>query len=244
MSDPSSRNTTPPWHADARARAQQADRAARSGLQGMLLRAYALPRLRGLVRRAARRFEGGPIHSETLREILRRFHGVEVGRYSYGAILQPGVLPAGTHVGNYCSVGVELIVRRRDHPVERPFMHAAFYNKHLGFVPSDTIPKNTDNPLRIGHDVWIGDRVTILAGCRQIGNGAVLAAGAVVTRDVAPYAIVGGVPARTLRQRFPEDVMATLENTRWWDRSLAEVIGSHDLPDPFTPLVCENTAET
>lgn len=163
--------------------------------------------------------------SETLRDILRRFYGAEIGRYSYGAILKPGVVPAGSRVGAFCSVGTELIVRRRNHPLERPSLHPFFYNRHLGFVVRDTIVDPAENPVEIGNDVWIGDRVTILASCRRIGNGAVLAAGAVVTRDVAPYEVVGGVPAKTIRMRFDDDTITAIERSRWWERDLDALLG-------------------
>ena len=123
------------------------------------------------------RLEGGALYSVTLRKILARYYGVNVGSYSYGPILRPGVLPPGSRVGAYCSVAGALMVFRRDHPVDRPSMHPFFYLSSLGLVAEDTIPLATDNPLQIGHDVWIGARVTILSGCRTIGNGAVIAAG-------------------------------------------------------------------
>lgn len=161
--------------------------------------------------------------SSMLRQHLLASHGVMVGMYSYGAIMQPGVLPRGTVVGRWCSVGVGLIVRRRDHPIERMTQHPYFYNAKLGLVAQDTIPVDEDNPLTIGSDVWIGDRVTILSGCRHIGDGAVLAAGAVVTRDVPSFAIMGGVPARLLRPRFPEAIGELLAQSRWWEFDLATV---------------------
>ena len=162
--------------------------------------------------------------SQNWRRILHDYHGVSVGRYSYGDILRPGVLPEGSHTGSYCSVGSELIVRRRDHPTERAVLHPFFYNAALGLVAADTIPANIDNPLAIGNDVWIGDRVTILSGCRSIGNGAVIAAGAVVTHDVPAYAVVAGVPARQLRMRFDAAAVATLEDSRWWEKDIAALI--------------------
>jgi len=187
---------------------------------------YRIKRLQGLCLRLCLRLEGGPFFSETLRQLLRDAHNVEVGRYSYGPILKPGVLPPGSLVGAYCSVGSGLIVRRRDHPINRPVMHPFFYNHALEIVEQDTIPLDEANPLEIGNDVWIGDRVTILSGCREIGNGAVLAAGAVVTRDIAPYSIVGGVPAKCIRMRFAPDQIAHLEESRWWTRKLSELIES------------------
>lgn len=161
--------------------------------------------------------------SPMLRRHLLASHGVVVGGYSYGAIMQPGVLPRGTVVGRWCSVGAGLIVRRRDHPIERMTQHPYFYNAKLGLVARDTIPVDEDNPLTIGNDVWIGDRVTILSGCRHIGDGAVLAAGAVVTRDVPSFAIIGGVPARMLRPRFPEATGELLAQSRWWEFDLETV---------------------
>lgn len=194
---------------------------------------YRIRRLRPLLRRLCLRLEGGGVRADRLRGLLARFHGVEIGRYSYGAILTPGVLPRGTRVGAYCSVGSELIVRRRDHPVDRPGLHAFFYNATLGVVPRDTIPAITDNPLTIGHDVWIGDRVTILPGCRQIGNGAVLAAGAVVTRDVPAYALVAGVPARVLRIRLDPATIARLEASRWWERPIEDLAAAPPVEGMF-----------
>jgi hypothetical protein len=70
--------------------------------------------------------------------------------------------------------------------------------------------------VTIGNDVWIGHGVLVLPGVK-VDDGAVLAGGAVVTRDVAPYSIVGGVPARPIRDRFPADIAARLVRIAWWD---------------------------
>ncbi len=225
----------PAWHPDAVARARQAGRSAQSRWAAALLSLYRLRRLRPLVQKACFRLEGGAMFSVTWRDILRRYHGADVGPFSYGAILTPGILPQGTDVGRYCSVGADLIVRRRNHPLDRPILHPFFYNAALGLLRTDTIPNDRNNPLTIGHDVWIGDRVTILAGCQQIGNGAVIAAGAVVTRDVPAYAIVGGVPARLLRMRFAADRIATIAASQWWDRDITSLIEAPPFDDLFGP---------
>lgn len=221
------------WQSDYKTRARSAELRGRSRLAPLLRAGYRLRRLRGLITRLCPRLEGGALFSQTLRDLLRRHHGVVVGRYSYGDVLRPGLLPPGTVVGNYCSVGMDLIVRRRDHPIERLSQSPLFYNSALGLVRRDTIPLDRDNPLSIGHDVWIGDRVTILSGCRAIGNGAVLAAGAVVTRDVAPYSVVGGVPAREIRRRHDAATIERLETTRWWDLTLPELMSL--APDLLRP---------
>lgn len=221
------------WCEDALRIARQKDQNALSPLSPLLRHLYRFRRLRSLCRRLCARLEGGLMLSATWRQILRDWHGVEIGRYSYGDILVPGLLPAGSRVGAYCSVGTGLIVRRRDHPLNQPCMHPFFYNSALGLLEQDSIPNDRDNPLIIGNDVWIGDRVIILGGCKSIGNGAVIAAGAVVTHAVAPYAVVGGVPTRLIRMRFNPAQIAAIEATQWWERQIMELIASAPNPNIF-----------
>lgn len=221
------------WAPDAPKHARRMEAKSRSALSPLILRMYRFGRLRGLAKKLCYRLEGGQMWTRTWRDILRRYHGADVGRYSYGDILRPGVLPPGSWVGEYCSIGAGLIVRRRDHPVHRPILHPFFYNSVLGLLKEDSIPRDQDNPLVIGHDVWIGDRVTVLSGCTKIGNGAVIAAGAVVTRDVPPYAIVAGVPAMVLRPRFSPDRIALLENSQWWERDIADLVEEPPVPNLF-----------
>ncbi len=82
--------------------------------------------------------------------------------------------------------------------------------------------ENVLRPVTIGNDVWIGVRVIILGGVK-IGNGAVIGAGSVVTRDVPPYAVVAGAPARLIRYRFEEPVIRRLEELQWWNKSEEEL---------------------
>jgi virginiamycin A acetyltransferase len=90
-------------------------------------------------------------------------------------------------------------------------------------LDSDTIPDVKDNPLTIGHDVWIGQNVIIAPGCRQIGDGAMVASGAILTADVPPFAIVGGVPAKLIRWRFPEEVQNAWRQSQWWLKPVTEL---------------------
>jgi acetyltransferase-like isoleucine patch superfamily enzyme len=87
----------------------------------------------------------------------------------------------------------------------------------------------------IGDDVWVGANCVILDGV-TIGNGAVIAAGAVVTKDVPHYAIVAGVPAKRLRERFPATVQAVLEASRWWELDLPALAA-------IKPLFCSGGAK-
>ncbi|EPX77982.1 putative O-acetyltransferase [Salipiger mucosus DSM 16094] len=81
-----------------------------------------------------------------------------------------------------------------------------------------------DKKILIGNSVWIGGRVTIRRGI-SIGNGAIIAAGSVVTKDVPAYTVVGGVPARSIRPLFTPEIIQELERLRWWDYGLAALRG-------------------
>ena len=110
---------------------------------------------------------------------------------AYGYIGPRAVVPSGVTMGNYVMIGPELLITGADHRFDVPGMAVIFSGRP---DPRDVV---------IEDDVWIGARVTLIKGLR-VGRGAVIAAGAVVTRDVPPYTIVGGVPARPIRLRFDE----------------------------------------
>ena len=181
--------------------------------------------------RLACRLEGGPFRSSSARTLLRDRHDVEVAPYAYGACLRPGLLPPGVVVGRYVSMATQLAVFRRGHPTERLSMHPAFYNAAVGPLAEDAV---VSEPLEIGADAWLGHQCTILPGCRRIGIGAVVGAGAVVTRDVPDLAIVTGNPARVQRLRFPDDVCDAVLRSRWWERTLDELLA--DLPAMLEPV--------
>lgn len=183
----------------------------------------------------ALRLEGGCYYSATARELLRSFHGLEIGAYSYGELFQPGVFPPGVTVGRYVSIAPGARVYPQNHPIDRLSMHPFFYDARLGLLERDALEPGR---LWIGHDAWIGRNAIVTAGCRRIGIGAVIGAGAVVTRDVPDYAVVGGSPARVLRMRFSEPVIDRLLTSRWWERSVEECRSC--LPDMLRPLDGEN----
>ncbi len=152
--------------------------------------------------------EGGQMFSLTLRRVLRDRFGVVVGPFSYGSLLEPGMAGQHTVVGAYVSIGPGVRRFGANHPLDRPFLHAFTYNPQLGLVSgSEDV---TRARCEIGDDAWIGANVVITAGCRRIGKGSVVAAGAVVTRDVEDFDIVAGVPARKLGQRLNEPLRRRL----------------------------------
>jgi len=130
------------------------------------------------------------------------------------------------NIGRYCSIGSNVNVESYSHP-SSVFVstHPAFYSllRQSGFTyvqqqKYDEVLLNGDGvPLTIGNDVWVGANVTIIGGIR-IGDGAIIAAGAVVNKDVPPYAVVGGVPAKLIKYRFESDIIQKLEEYKWWEK--------------------------
>ena len=227
-----------------KARALQRTHRSRSPLAGPVAKFCSLCGQGPLRSRSIRllcQMEGGQMWSQSFRELLDRHYGVSVGLHSYGSCLWPGRLPAGTRVGNYCSLADGIVALRRNHTIDWVSQHPFFYNSTVGLVDQDLIPELSDNPLVIGHDVWIGFNTLITPGCKHIGDGAVIAAGSVVTADVPAFSIVGGVPAKPIRWRFPEPVREALARSKWWLKPVWELA---DQLDSFIATASPEIART
>ena len=130
-------------------------------------------------------------------------------------------------VGRYCSIAKHAKLWLSQHPVNWLSTTTLQYNKiafgwnmYMGKTVS-TCNFHEIPPVEIGNDVWIGNGACIMGGIK-IGDGAIIATNAVVTHDVPPYAIVGGVPARVIRYRFDEDTIKELLELRWWQYDIAD----------------------
>ena len=125
-----------------------------------------------------------------------------------------------SQIGRYCSIANRVRINPGNHPRDRVTQHHMTYRRvQFGLDNEDDeefFAWRRAHPCIIGHDVWIGHAAVILPGVR-IGTGAVVGASAVVTRDVEPYQVVAGVPARPLRFRFSEDVIARILQSKWWE---------------------------
>jgi acetyltransferase-like isoleucine patch superfamily enzyme len=203
----------------------------RGGKSSFFCRAFVAPLyrvfkgrgIRGLLRRIALRFEGGAMYSLTVRDLYRKFHGIEVGLYTIGPCeAGPDGLDPGTVIGRYSSIYYTVRTICRDELAKASEPGELFFKSALG-----NRPKTGDAAARliIGNDVFIGHNAVILPSTGEIGDGAFIGAGAIVQKPVPPYAVVMGNPARVVRYRFPEAVIKRVLESKWWMKSIDELSG-------------------
>lgn len=139
--------------------------------------------------------------------------------YDY-AYVQPCCDLMSADIGKFANIAAMVRINPGFHPMEWPSLHHFTYRPTMyGMAEQDDasfFEWRRRQRVVIGHDTWIGHGAVIMPGVR-IGNGAVVGSNSVVTKDVPPYAIVGGVAAKVIRQRFPRAIAEALEATAWWD---------------------------
>lgn len=169
------------------------------------------------------------------------YKNCKIGRYTYGYEYLLEYYPFASSIGRYCSINRTAKIWN-NHPVEYVTTHPMLdyrmfyswekqetrtqycnnYGKYFSNAPFESSPLRKNEPIIIGNDVWIGANVVILPGV-HIGDGAILAAGAVVTKDVEPYSIAGGVPAKEIKKRFSKEEIQAFLEIKWWDWSIEKV---------------------
>ncbi|GAA5204818.1 CatB-related O-acetyltransferase [Microbacterium jejuense] len=139
------------------------------------------------------------------------------------SIIRYGAQIGGVRIGRFSAIGANLVCAQPEHPLEHVGTSSVFLKEYpwarggegyYDVPPSGARLVNT--PVSIGNDVWIGRDVYVRGGV-TIGDGAIVAARSVVTRDVPPYTIVAGTPARVIRPRFADDIVAALLELEWWN---------------------------
>jgi acetyltransferase-like isoleucine patch superfamily enzyme len=131
-------------------------------------------------------------------------------------------------IGNYCAIGRNVSIITVNHDYNFPCLQETFYNRYFDIIhPGDNqsppTKTRTKGPVIIGNDVWIAHNVTIMSGV-AIGNGACIGNGSIVTRNVEPYSIVAGIPARELKKRYNSDIVKFVESLEWWNWDEEKII--------------------
>ena len=160
------------------------------------------------------RLEGGHYRSATVRKLIENDYKVSIGAHSYGDCFVPGAFAPSVKVGKFVSIAKDVKVFTQNHPIDRISTHPYFYEKNFGIISEDQLAPATTS---IGNDVWIGQNAILLPGCQQVGNGAIIGAGSVVTKNVPDYAIVAGNPAKVIRYRYNADQIQKIQQSKWWD---------------------------
>ena len=143
------------------------------------------------------------------------FVNSEMGRFSYCGY---NCFIINTNIGSFCSLSDNVSIGGGKHPFDWVSTSPAFYtgrdslDKRLASLDFET----TDDQTIIENDVWIGRGAYIKSGVR-IGTGAIIGMGSVVTKDVLPYSIVAGTPARLIRKRFSDEIIESLIDSKWWE---------------------------
>ena len=143
-----------------------------------------------------------------------RFYRGKIGKYSY---IGNNSFVSDTNIGNFTSISTDCYIGGTSHPTDwvstSPVFHKWENIMKKNFARNEfEIFKRTT----IGNDVWIGNRVMIKAGVK-IGDGAVVGMGSIVTKDIGPYEIWAGNPARLIRKRFDDETIDALEKMKWWE---------------------------
>jgi acetyltransferase-like isoleucine patch superfamily enzyme len=146
-----------------------------------------------------------------------------IGNMGYGSYIASNSTIVG-NIGKFTSIASEVCTNLGIHPLTNPYVSTSPMFFSLLKQSGKTFAKKQmfhefKKPINIGNDCWIGQRVFIVGGV-NIGDGAIVLAGAVVTKDVPPYAIVGGVPAKILKYRYDEDTIQLLLKTKWWNKPI------------------------
>lgn len=170
------------------------------------------------------------IREEFIFEIFDKKAETPIGKYSYGINKTNANENLVKSVGAFCSISDSAIIGTLgNHPTSLISTSNYFYRS----VINPTLQKNTiahgeqiieeeNKAIEIGNDVWVGTNAIILPGVK-INDGAIVAAGAVVTKDVPPYAVVGGVPARIIKYRFTKEQIEILLKIKWWEWADEEI---------------------
>ncbi|EPR7433347.1 CatB-related O-acetyltransferase, partial [Escherichia coli] len=186
-------------------------------------------------------FWSGPVEIECPAEIRQGVYQVDkIGAFSYMGGKSTHMLHIES-IGRFCAIAGNVVAGAMEHPAHflspHPIMQGVFKWKALDDFKlknkdmlwksrtfNNQINKDRFGKIKIGNDVWIGEGAFIRRGVK-IGDGAIIASHSVVSKDVAPYSIVGGVPAKHIKFRFEDNIIEQLIEIKWWDYGLSALEG-------------------
>lgn len=150
-------------------------------------------------------------------------NGVELGDFTY---IASNTSISNTKIGKFCSIGPDCRISLPKHPSSifvstHPIFFSTLKQSQISFSDKNYFDE-FGKPIIIGNDVWIGANVIIINGIK-VGDGAIIGAGSVVTKDVPPYSIVGGVPAKIIRYRFEKEEIKKLLQIKWWEWDIEKI---------------------
>lgn len=150
-----------------------------------------------------------------LGRVIVKSSNLQMGAFTY--VRSGSEIYGVCEIGRFCSIGQNVIIglERNKHPTD--WLSTSFFSKHH---ESSFVANSQTEPTKIGNDCWIGRDAVIMSGV-SIGDGAIIGARAVVTSNVAPYAIYAGIPAKLIRYRFPDELIKRILSKKWWNISAA-----------------------
>ena len=198
-------------------------------------------RLKRFLEKKIAKYTGGFMYSKVVRDLYEEEYGLHIGYGTYGGCWVNGQLKSQGYrirIGNYCSFAGNISILAVNHHLDwfttHPILSDEINREKFGVF----VNKNQGRGVtEIGNDVWVGQNVVILPGCKKVGNGAVIGAGSIVTHDVPPYSIVAGNPAKVIKMRFNDETIERLESSKWWEMSANEL---HNNAGEIQSLIVED----
>lgn len=182
-------------------------------------------RIKRFLEKKIANLEGGYAYSQTIRKIYKNNYGLTIGYGTYGGCFNNSALfHRNIKIGNYCSFAPTIYISTANHPINIFTSHPITYETYNGIgIKKRNLGNLGNRHLVIGNDVWVGQNVIITSNCHHIGNGVVIGAGSIVTKDIPDYAIVVGNPAKIIKYRFSEEKIKKIELTQWWELDKKEL---------------------
>ena len=170
------------------------------------------------------------MQNDVVLERLKKAGLLEIGKHTYGKIVVDAYEGSESKItiGKYCSISRDVrFINGGIHPIDWVSLYPFRIKWKMEGALADGMPASK-GPIEVMNDVWIGTGSTILSGV-TIGNGAIIMAGSIVTKDVPAFTIVGGIPAKPVKKRFSDQEIQALEEIKWWDWSEEKIKENVDL---------------